>query len=133
MSKKLEFQILGTLPSANNLLRMHWAKRRKMIQDWAWAVKASLLKVGCNHIGNTSYFKTKVQIDVIVFVGTKRSLKDESNLITPIDKLIVDNLIAQKILVDDSTDYLCWAKIEQKIGRPERIEIKLSQAWGEEK
>jgi len=123
----IKFEILGKLPSANYLLRMHWTKRRKMIEGWAWAVKAGLQKAGCNYVGNTSYFKTKLQIDVVIFVANRSSIKDGANLITPLDKLVVDNLVNQRILVDDCGEFLEWGKVEQKIGRPERIEITLNE------
>jgi len=101
--------------------------RSKMIEGWAWAVKAGLQKAGCNYVGNTSYFKTKVRIDVVVFVKKRSCIKDESNLITPLDKLVVDNLVAQRILVDDSGEFLEWGKVEQKMGNQERIEITLTE------
>lgn len=121
----MKLEVLGHLPSANQLLRMHWAKRNRMIQDWAWAVKQGLQKAKIHYVGNTSYFKEPVSVSATVFILNKRMVKDIGNLITPIDKLIIDNLVTQKILVDDTPEYLEWGHINQAIGKPERIELEL--------
>ena len=118
-------QILGHLPSGNQLLRMHWAKRRKMIEQWAWAVKQGLQKARVLYIGNVSYFGRPVTVSAKVFVLNKRMEKDRSNIITSLDKLVIDNLVTQKVLVDDTPEYLDWGTIEQPIGKPERIELEL--------
>ena len=125
---KLSFELRADLPSANNLLRMHWAKRRKMVEDWHWLVKQALQKQGMKHIGNTSRFKTLVRIDALVYIKDGRSIKDRSNLITPIDKLIVDNLVKELILVDDTPEYLEWGKIDQEIVGYEGVVITLTEA-----
>lgn len=126
-NKFVKLSIHGSLPSANTYLRMHWAKRRKMIESWGWAVKIALQKVKLNHIGNTSYFKVPMKITAKIFIKDKRKLKDTGNLRTPIDKLIVDNLVAQRILVDDSAEYLKWGEPEQRVGLPERVEITIEE------
>ena len=121
----MKITILGHLPSGNQLLRMHWAKRRKMIEQWAWAVKKGLQKANINYVGNTSYFKSPVSISATVFIKDQRGKKDDSNIITSLDKLIIDNMVKQKIFVDDSPDYLEYGHINQAVDREERIEIEI--------
>ena len=121
----VKLQILGHLPSGNQLLRMHWAKRNRVIKQWAWAVKQGLQKAKILYIGNVSYFGRPVSVNARVFILNKRMEKDRSNIITALDKLVIDHLVTQKVLVDDSPEYLEWGFINQPIGKPERIELEL--------
>lgn len=131
---KLEFTILGNLPSANiyfrgSTWRKKYGRQKKEKESWFWAIKEGLQKVGFHYVGNTSYFNTKVKIDLAVYGSDRRSEKDRSNLIATADKLIVDNLVQMRVLVDDSPEFLEWGQIEQKVGRPPRVKVKLYECY----
>ena len=117
---KLKLELCGELKSNNELMRMHWTKRRKLIEVWAWMVSVQLNHTGQAYIGNTSKFKCPVRVKVTVFRPRGRPM-DDSNLIAGADKLIIDNLVRQRILVDDSDEYLTWEKPVQKTGKAKAI------------
>lgn len=117
---KVKLELRGELKSNNELMRMHWAKRRKLIAVWAWVVCSELNHTGQNFIGNTSKFNCPVRVKVTVFRPKGRPM-DDSNLISSVDKLIIDNLVKQRILVDDSDEMLTWEKPKQKTGKAKVI------------
>ena len=98
------------------------------------------------YIGNTSYFKEKVKLSVILYRKDKRGVRDDVNVKNILDKLVVDCLYPHRytrkklkytippvahLLVDDSPEYFEWGKIEQKIGTPERITLIFEEVKNE--
>jgi len=124
----MKLELRGVLPSNNVLLRMHWTKRRKLIETWAWLLKYWLIETKQNH----SKFKAPVVLSLTVYRKDKRGFMDDSNLIASADKLIVDNLVKLKILVDDSEEMLTWTKPVQLIGNPERVTVEIEE-WQKER
>jgi len=104
-----------------------------MIEDWGWLIKQALQK---NEIvKNKAYIRglvwsfcnSKIKCDVERIFSGKAKLMDEANLITACDKLIIDNLVSEGILKDDSPKYFCWGKVEQKKGIRDYIFIRLTE------
>lgn len=117
---KVKLELKSRLRSNNELLRMHKHKRQKLIDDWAWIVAAELNETGQNHIGNTSKFKCPVKVKLTIFRPRGRPW-DDANLFGGADKLIIDHLVTQRILVDDSSRWLTWEKLVQKTGKAKVI------------
>lgn len=130
---KLELVLNGKIPSGNTLLRMHWAKRGRMIRDWHWLVKQALQKN--ETLKNSPYVKglawsfcnSKVRCDVMRFYGQRGKPFDDANLIHAVDKLIVDNLVKEGILVSDSPEWFEWGKIGQAEGTKNSIRLTLEE------
>jgi len=101
-------------PSANVLLRQHWAKRRSQIGKWAMVLQALMA-----HVPPASGRRRFVRITRY----GKREL-DPANAWTGADKLIVDNLVRLGYLVDDSRRWLTLSVLSRK-GQPERTEIEI--------
>jgi len=73
----------------------------------------------------SSKFQVPVKVKLTVYRKDKRGKMDDSNLIASADKLIADNLVTQKIIVDDTADYLTWEKPKQFVGKPERVIVEI--------
>jgi len=135
--RKVEFTCLARLPRHNDYDRMHWTYQRELQETWKWLILEAMNNAGFRHIGNTSYFKSKVVVDVTVYVKDKRGFRDEANLKAMIDKLILDALFWKKykgqpkapvihLLVDDGPEYVTWGEIKQLVNTPERVHIKMT-------
>lgn len=85
-------------PTANPFLRTHWAKRRQMKEAW----RCLLLAAGAGDIPEAKGKR------VVAVYRYSRGVPDFGNLFTPIDKLIIDNLVDMKILVDDNEKWCRW-------------------------
>ena len=82
-------------PSANPIMRMHWAKRKKIVDSWRFVVAALFSNVP---------HAAKPRAVRIIRHGSRQL--DFSNLWLGADKLIFDSLVAAELLVDDTPQFL---------------------------
>jgi len=106
-------------PSANVMLRSHWAKTKKLKELW----RLHLQVAGALGIPEA---EDKRRVKVTRFSPGK---PDYANLWTGIDKLIFDNLTRLGVLVDDSPIWL-EPIVESKRG-PARTIIEISENGAE--
>jgi len=116
----LTFTIPGPLPSLNKLLRMHWAKRRQLKNDY----KRELWVQGGTR--DTPHAKKRRQaISITVFQPFRRF--DEDNLVGA-TKLLVDALREVGFIYRDSPRWL-RREVRQEIDRKNpRVEITVEEA-----
>jgi len=101
-------------PSANVFLRMHWTARMKLKRLWAWLV----LEAGAREVPLADG-KRCVKVEV-----RSKGKRDPQNSWTPVDKLIVDNLVRCGALKDDSAEW-CDLRVITIQGEPRtRIRIE---------
>ena len=108
----MEFPL--ALPSANRFMRLHWAARKKAIDESGLVVRATA------KYHNYPAWDRVRHIEAVVRCKTRRR-RDPMNYITPLDKLIVDPLVAMGIFPDDSelpVPQVCW-----EYGRGEGVVI----------
>lgn len=96
-------------PSANELIRTHWAERKKLIDRWYLEVYAAF--------AHDLPTKATGKREVHVTVTSKRS-RDHANLWLGVDKLIFDNLVKLGWLKDDDERGLS-PKVIGKVGKPQ--------------
>ena len=85
----------------NGLLRTHWAKRRKLVETWAWLFRAQTTN---RHAG-------QVEIQIIHYhIG--RAIQDYDNLVSTL-KLPLDALVKAGIIADDKMSVIGVPTIEQ--------------------
>ena len=84
-------------PTANVFMRLHWADRKRMQSMW----KVLLLEHGVRDIPKAIDKKRSV----LVYRYSKGTI-DYANCFLGIDKLILDNLVHEGVLVDDSEKWL---------------------------
>lgn len=108
MKHSVRLDIPDALPSLNKLLRMHWSERRKLRGQWQWALKAEVLN---RHLAVKLIPKAKVTIERF----SRRKI-DFDNLVGA-NKILVDSLVREGFLVDDSPDHVTVNYI-QHIGEP---------------
>jgi len=97
-------------PSANVFIRQHWAKRRKQKSDWGFLIRRAF--------GRTRDEVKKKRKVIVTRVSNR--LLDRANLWLSIDKLIIDNLVSQEWLVDDSEKWIDL-HVKQKTGEKKMI------------
>lgn len=104
-------------PSYNEFRKLHWAKQEKLEKTWMLL----LISAGVRDIPTVWKKKRKVTI-----WRESPGRVDKPNIWTPIDKLILDNLVRLDILVDDSQE---WAEIEAYPVRkkPKRMVIEIEE------
>lgn len=105
--------ISAIYPSANVIMRMHWAKRKKLIS--AWYV---LLVIARIHYLPAAKGKRKV---TITRYGNREM--DRANAWLGADKLICDNLVSMGVLLDDSQE---WLDLEVKAVKDMREKTEIT-------
>lgn len=103
-------------PSANVLMRMHWAARKRLIGRWY------LELYGAFQFDLPTRAKQKRNVRVVVTTIHER---DYANLWLGVDKLIFDNLKKLGWLVDDSPKWM-MPEVVGRVGKPQ-TEIEISQ------
>jgi len=118
--KGVAFTIPGPLPSLNKLMRMHWAKRRRLKVDYK---RELWMQGGIHDIFNV--LKRKQAISIIVYQPFRRF--DEDNLVGA-TKPLVDALRETGFIYRDSPRWL-KRKVRQEIDRKNpRVEITVEEA-----
>lgn len=98
-------------PSANVFLRSHWAERKRLAKLWYLEVYAAFK----DSFPTKATTKRTVRIEV-----TSTRTRDHANLWTPVDKLIVDNMVKIGWLIDDDPTYLDLG-VTGKSGEPQTV------------
>lgn len=110
---KVVLEIGGhVVPSANPLMRMHWAKRKRLISDWSVMIVSAACTSGADTLATMRNIAKKKR--VTMYRGSPR-LIDRANCWLGFDKLILDNLTKQGLIVDDSEKW-CEPVVEQVKG-----------------
>ena len=109
------------LPTINDLLRMHWAKRQREITN----MQGAILLQARNQEWPKPLGKIKVDIAIIRTHKLGRKM-DAVNLRGAVDKLVLDNLVMLRYLPDDSDKYVEWGKVEHLVGDSTRTEISIT-------
>lgn len=115
--KLWELTVFDVPPSANELMRMHWTKMRRLKEAWAYY----LIESGVHGIPRCGVQKRTA--DFTLFVS---KIRDEANNYLGCDKLIIDNLVKYGILHDDSPEFLTL-KISQTPAARTKTVIKISE------
>jgi hypothetical protein len=126
----IRFTIPRRLLSANQLLRMHWAKRRKEQRTWDVEVLAALLALP-GGVGTTRPIRVvdeegkllRVRRDVKITRHGAR-LMDYDNLHGSV-KMLVDALKHHGLIVDDSPQW-CSLTVDQRKSKQYKVEVEIS-------
>lgn len=107
----LRLVISETPPSLNKVLRMHWAKKRGLLQAWRWMIRATFVgSIVCNG-------KRRVKITL-----HHSRLYDKDNAYGAC-KVIFDALKAEGFIVDDRKEWLEATVEQEKCPHKERHTI----------
>lgn len=94
-SRKVVMRLDFPIRSLNQLLRQHWATRRKHLEDWEWAIKAAF-----NGLPPRAKGRMRVRI-----TSYRTKFLDKDNLIGGA-KPLVDALRNQGLIKDDSPQHV---------------------------
>ncbi len=108
------------VPSLNAMNKMHWAKRNRLRGQWQWLVKAAVLN---DRIRVRVVPKAKITIERY---GPKKL--DNDNFVGGA-KQLVDSLVREGFLVDDSPDHLV-AQYIQHISKTARTIVHIEDVGG---
>lgn len=101
-------------PSLNELLRIHFRKRKRLKQDYEWQLIAS----GAN---DSQYKVNGIKKRRVEIRSFRSRLLDQDNFIGGL-KPLLDSLVEMDLLLDDGPEYLSL-KAEQENSRDQRTEI----------
>ena len=114
---------LPLAPSQNQLLRMHWAKRKRIQKDFEWSI--------VQQVGNRNSAMRGVHVTI-----TRKSVgvePDPDNL-TASAKLILDALQRVNVIKDDSPQYISLAvERERAKKRIEQGTVVTIEKWNLDK
>ncbi len=85
-------------PSNNVLLRLHWAQRKTLIDEWHGDIYWLVLEAGRQH------FHVATIVATIYFAENRR--RDIANFMASLDKLCFDGLVYAGVLTDDDSIHL---------------------------
>ena len=144
--KEITFTIFKRLPRNNDFIGMHWAMKNVVKDNWKSLIWESFYGMpALKKIGLSSpepFFDKKVKIDIECCFKDKRNLRDDSNIMAMVDKLIIDRFSYQKsgrrklqtpkppvvhLLKNDTAECVKWGEIKQLIDTPERITISMEE------
>ena len=108
-----EITFFGRLPGNNGvggLLRLHWAKRKKLAERLDWIVRASTTycHLGAVHLELVRYTTSSIQLDFDNLVST--------------GKYPIDAIVRRKVIVDDNPNV-----IVSRVYRQEKVKNKDEQ------
>jgi len=110
---KIEHTIPGALPSLNQLLRFHWAKRKRLKDQYLLFLPA-----------RARVLKKKMRVSICVYQPTRRF--DIDNLYGSV-KILIDSLRKNKLICQDSPKWLDL-ELTQAIDRENpRTEIEIEE------
>ena len=108
---------LPLAPSQNQLLRMHWAKRKKKQQEFEWLIVQA--------VGNFNPALVKSEITI-----TRKScgVEPDPDNLTASAKLILDALQRTNIIEDDSPQNISlkvmWERAKKRVDQGTLVKIK---------
>jgi Holliday junction resolvase RusA-like endonuclease len=113
---------LPLAPSQNQLLRMHWAKRKKRQKDFEWLIVQA--------VGNWRCRAPVPVLDGVHITITRKScgVEPDPDNLTASAKLILDALQRVNVIKDDSPKSISlkvmWEKAKKKTDQGTLVEIK---------
>lgn len=112
-------------PSLNKLLRMHWATRGRLRQDWRVLVFDAAIEVDPEAVlFGIEIAPTEPKLVQLDFYFPDRRRRDADNY----QKLALDSLVANGLLYDDSMDW-CEVRVRGFVDKENpRTEITLETA-----
>jgi hypothetical protein len=121
----IEIVVPEVAPSLNRLMRMHWAKRRKLKKKWDWIIHVSMYQRGMDFAALRGGGKLQVRI-----IRRSVHILDPDNL-HGAAKLILDAMCECGALIDDDPahiELIC----EQERGTPQTtIKVMLAPSTSE--
>jgi len=108
------------VPSLNAMNKMHWAKRNRLRGQWQWLVKAAVLND-----------RIRVRVIPVAKITIERygpKKLDNDNFVGGA-KQLVDSLVREGFLVDDSPDHLV-AQYIQHISKTARTIVHIEDVHG---
>jgi len=107
-----------TPPSANILLRQHWAVRKRLLDEWCYAIWGRANEVHCPR-------QNVVTISATIYYKENRK-RDQDNAEYGLKKITQDCLVRMGLIPDDDPSHVSWGKIslETDKGNP-RTEITI--------
>lgn len=118
----MTFEIAGSIPSLNMLLRRHWGFRRKLQRDWTeWVFWAPNSYVERHELHGHAKRKHKMRVKI---TAHRYRLLDKDNLYGSTGKICLDALKKAGYIHDDRPEF-CEATVEQVQSRAEKIVFEL--------
>lgn len=117
--KEVKLVIPRLTPSLNKLLQMHWRERHKLLLSWNWEVMAAMRRV-YEEI-TFDHPKRKVKI-----VSYRKRICDTDNYIGGL-KPLVDSLISNHLLVDDSDKFMVLDASQERDLKNQRTEVIITE------
>ena len=108
---------LPLAPSQNQLLRMHWAKRKKKQKEFEWLIVQA--------VGNSNSALVKSEITI-----TRKScgVEPDPDNLTAAAKLILDALQRTNIIEHDSPQNISlkvmWERVKKRVDQGTLVKIK---------
>ena len=115
--KSWTLEIPEVTPSYNAFRKLHWAKQENLEKIWELLLNVA----GANNIPKAVDRKRKVT----VWRESPYRI-DRANAWTPIDKLVIDRLVAMDVLVDDSEKWI-EIHIYPVRKKPKRMVIEIEE------
>ena len=137
---KIAFTIFTRLPSKHEFsANTKDAERgifKRYQRNFFYAIKEGVQLAGIRWHGNTSYFKEKVRVSLVIHGKFKR-MPDVDNYLLSAGKLIVDQFFSTKtrqaaieLIPDDREKFIEWGKVEFKRGNP-MVDVWIEEIEGE--
>jgi hypothetical protein len=106
-------------PSGNMYHRMHWREQQDLIGAWGLLVANAIQKAGRARFDQFRFSA------VINFKDAR--MRDLPNYITTLDKLVLDNLTHQGVIVNDDSKHLKEIRLRFEIDPDPRTEVTLEE------
>ena len=109
------------IPISNNkLLRMHWAPRKQLIDEWHGDIFWLVLEAGKQTFD-------VARVEAVIYFANKRR-RDICNFMASLDKLVLDELVACKVLADDDSVHLPEISVRFDIDKANpRTEVRVTE------
>jgi len=118
--------IPAIMPSLNEYIRMHWAKRRRLNRNIAWHVQAVKGRADIEHRDRLAHVTLRVFSNAPKAAGGRARRLDHDNLVGG-NKPLVDALRLTGIIKNDTDKWLDvgYAEYRDAVERP-RTEIEIT-------
>lgn len=108
-------------PSNNILLRLHWAKRKALIDEWHGDIYWLVLEAG-RRVFDVA------RVEAVIYFAEKRR-RDICNYMASVDKLVLDGLVYAGVLTDDDSIHLPEISVRFEIDKAKpRTEVRVTES-----